>query len=25
VSDIRRQDKLITCPHCRRMLLWPAE
>ena len=25
VSDIRRQDKLIMCPHCRRMLLWPVE
>jgi predicted nucleic acid-binding Zn-ribbon protein len=25
VSEIRRQDKLITCPHCQRMLLWPAE
>jgi predicted nucleic acid-binding Zn-ribbon protein len=25
VSEIRRQDKLIMCPHCQRMLLWPAE
>jgi predicted nucleic acid-binding Zn-ribbon protein len=25
VSDIRRQDKLVMCPHCRRMLLWPGE
>ena len=25
VSEIRRQDKLVTCPHCQRMLLWPAE
>ena len=25
VSEIRQQDKLITCPHCQRMLLWPAE
>lgn len=25
VSDIRRQDQLITCPHCQRILLWPAE
>jgi predicted nucleic acid-binding Zn-ribbon protein len=25
VSEIRRQDKLILCPHCQRMLLWPSE
>lgn len=25
VSEIRRQDKLLQCPHCQRMLLWPAE
>jgi predicted nucleic acid-binding Zn-ribbon protein len=25
ISEIRRQDKLITCPHCQRMLLWPSE
>jgi predicted nucleic acid-binding Zn-ribbon protein len=25
VSEIRRQDKLVTCPHCQRMLLWPVE
>jgi predicted nucleic acid-binding Zn-ribbon protein len=24
VSEIRRQEKLVTCPHCRRMLLWPT-
>jgi predicted nucleic acid-binding Zn-ribbon protein len=24
VSEIRRQETLITCPHCQRMLLWPA-
>jgi predicted nucleic acid-binding Zn-ribbon protein len=24
VSELRRQDKLITCPHCQRILLWPA-
>jgi predicted nucleic acid-binding Zn-ribbon protein len=23
ISEIRRQDKLLTCPHCQRMLLWP--
>jgi hypothetical protein len=25
VSDIRRRDKLIMCPHCQRLLLWPIE
>jgi predicted nucleic acid-binding Zn-ribbon protein len=25
VSEIRRQEKLIVCPHCQRMLLWPTE
>lgn len=25
VSEIRQQDKLITCPHCQRLLLWPTE
>lgn len=25
VSEIRQQEKLHTCPHCRRILLWPAE
>jgi predicted nucleic acid-binding Zn-ribbon protein len=25
VSEIRRQEKLIACPHCQRMLLWPTE
>lgn len=24
VSELRRQDKLITCPHCQRILLWPT-
>lgn len=24
VSEIRRQEMLITCPHCQRMLLWPV-
>lgn len=24
VSEIRRQETLIMCPHCQRMLLWPA-
>lgn len=24
VSEVRQQDKLITCPHCQRMLLWPT-
>lgn len=24
VSEIRRREVLVTCPHCRRMLLWPA-
>jgi uncharacterized protein len=24
VSEIRRQETLITCPHCQRMLLWPV-
>jgi predicted nucleic acid-binding Zn-ribbon protein len=24
ISELRRQDKLITCPHCQRILLWPA-
>jgi predicted nucleic acid-binding Zn-ribbon protein len=23
ISEIRRQDKLLMCPHCQRMLLWP--
>ncbi len=25
VSELRQQDKLITCPHCQRILLWPAQ
>ena len=25
VSEIRRREKLIMCPHCQRMLLWPTE
>jgi predicted nucleic acid-binding Zn-ribbon protein len=25
ISEIRRQDKLLACPHCQRMLLWPSE
>jgi hypothetical protein len=25
VSEIRQQDQLFTCPHCQRLLLWPAE
>jgi len=24
ISEVRRQDKLITCPHCQRILLWPT-
>jgi uncharacterized protein len=24
ISEIRRQEKLIVCPHCQRMLLWPS-
>jgi hypothetical protein len=24
VSEIRRQETLMTCPHCQRMLLWPV-
>lgn len=24
VSEVRQQDKLITCPHCQRILLWPT-
>lgn len=24
ISELRRQDALITCPHCQRILLWPA-
>ncbi|MCZ6874924.1 MAG: C4-type zinc ribbon domain-containing protein [bacterium] len=24
ISELRQQDKLITCPHCQRILLWPA-
>lgn len=24
VSEIRRQETLISCPHCQRMLLWPV-
>jgi predicted nucleic acid-binding Zn-ribbon protein len=23
ISEIRRQDKLLACPHCQRLLLWP--
>jgi predicted nucleic acid-binding Zn-ribbon protein len=23
ISEIRRQDKILTCPHCQRMLFWP--
>jgi predicted nucleic acid-binding Zn-ribbon protein len=25
VSEIRRQDTLLTCPHCQRILLWPTQ
>ena len=25
VSEIRQQEKLITCPHCKRIMLWPTE
>ena len=25
VSEIRQQEKLTTCPHCQRILLWPVE
>jgi hypothetical protein len=25
VSEVRQQDKLIMCPHCQRMLLWPVD
>ncbi|MGQ4809098.1 hypothetical protein NKDENANG_02497 [Candidatus Entotheonellaceae bacterium PAL068K] len=25
ISEIRQRDKLLTCPHCQRILLWPAE
>lgn len=25
ISEIRLQDKLLTCPHCQRILLWPAQ
>jgi predicted nucleic acid-binding Zn-ribbon protein len=25
VSEIRRQDALLTCPHCQRILLWPTQ
>jgi uncharacterized protein len=24
ISDIRKQETIITCPHCHRILLWPA-
>lgn len=24
ISEVRQQDKLITCPHCQRILLWPT-
>lgn len=24
VSEIRQQDAIVTCPHCQRILLWPA-
>ena len=24
ISEIRRQETVVTCPHCRRVLLWPA-
>lgn len=24
LSDIRRQETLVQCPHCQRMLLWPT-
>jgi predicted nucleic acid-binding Zn-ribbon protein len=24
ISDIRKQEMIVTCPHCRRILLWPA-
>ena len=24
VSEVRRRETLVTCPHCRRMLLWPS-
>jgi predicted nucleic acid-binding Zn-ribbon protein len=23
ISEIRRQDKILACPHCQRLLLWP--
>jgi predicted nucleic acid-binding Zn-ribbon protein len=25
VSEVRQQGRLVTCPHCQRILLWPAE
>ncbi len=25
VSDVRKQETIVTCPHCKRILLWPAE
>jgi predicted nucleic acid-binding Zn-ribbon protein len=24
ISDVRKQETVVTCPHCRRILLWPA-
>ena len=24
VSEVRRQEEVVTCPHCQRILLWPA-
>ncbi|MDH3598969.1 MAG: C4-type zinc ribbon domain-containing protein [Candidatus Tectomicrobia bacterium] len=24
ISDVRKQETIVTCPHCRRILLWPA-
>ena len=24
ISEIRRQERIVTCPHCQRVLLWPA-
>lgn len=25
VSEVRKQETIVTCPHCKRILLWPAE
>jgi predicted nucleic acid-binding Zn-ribbon protein len=24
ISEVRKQEHLVSCPHCRRILLWPA-